>query len=507
MPSYTISDGVWLNTRIDVVAGQTLRFSATGLWAPVDPSFGTPGEFSEVSANGYPNKTQRFSGDQYMNLTDIGSGITDGDLLTQHTRWGALVGFIAIGGEIPPGVGSYPNGGAVIAEQATRVFFIGTSLTYTVPAAGRLYIAQNDDAYSAVTGDNSGEIQVVITSEIDVRCGDVIAATQDNSEGLGNLLYIEFYRNDQFRFRWLVSPEFNDGLTVSTIAEFVGSIINVDSGNNLYIPIWTDATQTGRRVIKFPVTSSVMSLDDTALWWQADTLERCLAASVDDSDNVWVLVSTGNVDPFSATGLKLYKLTTAGAVQSSVSLALPAGQTPGDALGGADINREGSVYYISFFGGSIFPRVQYDVLTGVATTIFSSADRSSAGLEVLPDGQVIEALGTSVIADRIYLALLIPQDTMLGQTDEPVSSSNRSNSVGIHTLEPGKVIVVRHRAIIISVVETQTERRFYSLDVNTGGIRLLFTAPTIDTGINTPVVVLCPKRSRQLLQATLIGAT
>lgn len=511
MPSYTISDGDWLDTAIDVVAGQVLRFSASGTWAPVDPSFGFPGEFSNVGPGGYPNASQRFSGDSYTNLTDIGSGITNGDLLSKHTNWGAVVGFIAVGGEIPPGGGSYPNGDATIVDQAQRVFLIKEALTYIVPAAGRLYIAQNDDAYSGTSGDNSGSVQVVITSQIDVRCGDIIAAAKPLTIIQGvhpatiALLRLEFYRNNTERLTWIVSPRFADGDATADQLEDIGTLISVDSNNNLYVPLWTFAS-SGRRVLKFPVANGIMTLDDTAIWWEADALERCLSVSVDQDDNVWVLVSVGDADPFSASGLKLYKLTTSGVVQSSIVLGVPLGQTPGDALSGADIDKEGQYYYASFFATSPYPRVRYEVSSGVDVLFYSSADRVPQGIKVLPNSsEVAETIFSSITGVREYLANLAPSGELLGLTAEGPSQST-SYSDGINLYEPGKIMVSREESTQVGITIT-TVRKIYSVDLNTGAITLLITTVAGTGSFLAPLVMVCPRFKRQIPQATLIGAT
>lgn len=165
----------WLDTGIDIVNGQQYTITAAGTWAPVDPAFGTPGQFQDVGPDGYSTAIQDDSGDNFLNFTDIGSGITDGLLLTQTPSWGALIGYIDDGPSgPPPAMGSYAFGGPTEDAKGHRIFIIGSSFTETAGGpnaqfvAGRLYIRSNDDAYGAVTADNSGSILILIDKPFDV---------------------------------------------------------------------------------------------------------------------------------------------------------------------------------------------------------------------------------------------------------------------------------------------------------------------------------------------------
>jgi hypothetical protein len=108
--------------------------------------------------------------------TDAGIDVRAGDQIT-FSASGTVVAGQRAGSVGPEGKSSSGFGGIISARpvpsagvgaligyirmsdgQAGQAFFIGTQLTYTVPADGRLYLAINDDNYN----DNSGSFTVRI---------------------------------------------------------------------------------------------------------------------------------------------------------------------------------------------------------------------------------------------------------------------------------------------------------------------------------------------------------
>lgn len=499
MPEYTVSNGVFQDTYLDVLAGQTIVFSASGIWAPVDPSFGSPGEFSEVGPDGYPNSNQRFSGDSYTNLTDIGSGITNGDLLSQHTQWGALVGFIGRdSSDTPPTVGSYPNGDAVLLDKAQRVFVIGSSLTYTVPYSGRLYIAQNDDAYSAATGDNSGSIQVQITTRIAVRCDDVILAAQTTiasvTDPYRTELRIEFWRNNVIYASWLIAPDFYIGPGLAII----GTIIDTDSSMNLYIPLVGDSTANAHRwVLRFPVSSGVMTVNDLSPWFTAGATECCLAASVDRNDYIYVLVATGSVDINLTTGLKLYKLDQSANILDSWTLVLDY-DAPG-ALAGSDVSSDGRTYYIANFDGATnFTISSYDLTNNATKILIYDRDLSFGFTE-----------GVRTAGSSIYGAYAQNNSKPLFTVNgaQGVALSDTLGAYGISRFRPERFFITR-KQYIGSPILGQTQVRVDIVGPGDNTIHQFDTLSYPNFGVfpPIPIVVLCTSTKAKVAQVTLIGA-
>ena len=134
--------GQWVDTGVSVGAGDMISVTATGSWSPGAPELGYVG----------PDGSNISWGDNFLNLTDIGKCTFCAGTLTAH--WAALIGYI---GSNPPPVGSYANTTTWIAEGA-KVFFVGSDSTTTSIYSGSLWLAFNDDAYSANTSDNSGEV-------------------------------------------------------------------------------------------------------------------------------------------------------------------------------------------------------------------------------------------------------------------------------------------------------------------------------------------------------------
>ena len=135
----------WVNTGITVNSGDGLQISATGSWS-ADPTDGP------TTPNGYAQP----SGDNFLNLTDIGSCSVCAGTPTPY--WGALIGYI---GNNPPPAGSYTN--PAILPEAQKVFLVGSSFGATEAVSGTLWLNFNDDAYSNNTSDNSGQVVASIT--------------------------------------------------------------------------------------------------------------------------------------------------------------------------------------------------------------------------------------------------------------------------------------------------------------------------------------------------------
>ena len=140
------SDVVWQDTGIALNIGDALKVSATGSWTTdvnLEPNTGP---------DGY---TQQ-SPDNFLNLTDIGSCSSCASTQTPH--WGALIGYI---GNNPPTAGSYTS--PSILPEAQKVFLVGSSFGVSIARAGELWLNINDNAYSANTGDNAGQVTATIT--------------------------------------------------------------------------------------------------------------------------------------------------------------------------------------------------------------------------------------------------------------------------------------------------------------------------------------------------------
>ncbi len=135
----------WVNTGITVNSGDGLQISATGSWS-ADPTDGP------TTPNGYAQP----SGDNFLNLTDIGSCSVCAGTPTPY--WGALIGYI---GNNPPPAGSYTN--PAILPEAQKVFLVGSSYGANETVSGTLWLNFNDDAYSNNTSDNSGQVVASIT--------------------------------------------------------------------------------------------------------------------------------------------------------------------------------------------------------------------------------------------------------------------------------------------------------------------------------------------------------
>jgi surface antigen len=142
------------DTGISLNVGDALKVSATGSWS-ADPTDGFTGP------DGYSNEYP----DNFLNLTDI--GVCAYCASTPTPFWGALIGYI---GSAPPTAGSYTS--TSILPDAQKVFFVGSNFGASIARAGELWLTFNDDAYSAQTSDNSGQVTATITIGISkgVKC-------------------------------------------------------------------------------------------------------------------------------------------------------------------------------------------------------------------------------------------------------------------------------------------------------------------------------------------------
>jgi hypothetical protein len=136
----------WVNTGINLNVGDQLTITATGSWAPGLPEPGFVGP--DGSSIQWP--------DNFLNLTDIGVCAYCAHTNTPH--WAGLIGYI---GSAPPPAGSYTS--PSILSEAQKVFFVGSNYSGNAADAGTLWLNFNDDAYSNVTFDNSGQVTATVT--------------------------------------------------------------------------------------------------------------------------------------------------------------------------------------------------------------------------------------------------------------------------------------------------------------------------------------------------------
>jgi hypothetical protein len=103
-----------------------------------------------------PDGLSTESQDNYLNTTDI--GVCAGCATTLAPSWGALISYT---GGSPPEPGAYTNPDA--ASQAPLISVVGSYLQMSWPHTGELWLGINDDAYSGVVSDNSGEVTAIVT--------------------------------------------------------------------------------------------------------------------------------------------------------------------------------------------------------------------------------------------------------------------------------------------------------------------------------------------------------
>src|SRR6185437_12390430 len=100
----------WVNTGINLNAGDQLTIAASGSWTPGLPATGTVG----------PNGSTKPWPDNYFDLQDIGCGFFCASTPAPH--WAALIAYI---GSAPPGPSSYASSSTL--PEAKKVFLVGSS--------------------------------------------------------------------------------------------------------------------------------------------------------------------------------------------------------------------------------------------------------------------------------------------------------------------------------------------------------------------------------------------
>jgi hypothetical protein len=132
----------WVNTGVDLHAGDVLTVTATGNWT----------DGSSVSG---PDGASMLWGDNFLNLADLGQCSLCA--FTKVGSWDALLGYI---GDSPPQRGSYTS--TSVRPEAEKIFVVGSQYSQTAPRVGRLWLIFNADAYSNYTVDNGGSVTATI---------------------------------------------------------------------------------------------------------------------------------------------------------------------------------------------------------------------------------------------------------------------------------------------------------------------------------------------------------
>jgi hypothetical protein len=128
-----------------VNTGDSLRISAQGSWTGAGASYYT-------GPDGYSQSW----GDNFFNVQDLGGCAYCAG--TKVANWGALISYT---GNSPPAVGSYTS--TAVAPETTKIALVGSSFSGSSQLSGELWLAFNDDAYSANTSDNNGQVTATIT--------------------------------------------------------------------------------------------------------------------------------------------------------------------------------------------------------------------------------------------------------------------------------------------------------------------------------------------------------
>ena len=124
-----------------------MTITASGQWTPDGSDYTGP--------DGFDYSFQ--SPDNYLNLADLGTCADCAS--TDFPQWAALMSYT---GDSPPQPGSYTSTSA--GPQRELIDFVGSSLQTNWPYTGELWLGMNDDAYSANTSDNYGDVTVTITT-------------------------------------------------------------------------------------------------------------------------------------------------------------------------------------------------------------------------------------------------------------------------------------------------------------------------------------------------------
>lgn len=142
------ANGGWVDTGLSLSSADSVDIKASGSWTPDGVNYAGPDGFGQ----------SLLSADNYINLSDLGACADCAT--TMYPDWAALMSYT---GSNPPQPGSYTS--TSVAPQAHLVDYVGSGLTTTKfwPYTGELWLGINDDAYSANTSDNSGQVTATIT--------------------------------------------------------------------------------------------------------------------------------------------------------------------------------------------------------------------------------------------------------------------------------------------------------------------------------------------------------
>jgi hypothetical protein len=133
----------WTDTQVDVVKGDLLTITATGLW-------------TEGNTTNGPDGISKLWPDNFFNVNEIGVCNVCAKQLTPHQH--ALIGYI---GNSPPAPGSYTS--SRVRPEAAKIFYVGSHFRERAPLSGRLWLNKNTDAYSNYTVDNRGKVIATVT--------------------------------------------------------------------------------------------------------------------------------------------------------------------------------------------------------------------------------------------------------------------------------------------------------------------------------------------------------
>lgn len=124
---------LWTDTGISVGAGQVVKITASGSWA-VGPEYGIP-----------------YTGPEGLTL----AGWTDGFLAGANC--GALLAYVGS----DPFQGQW--GSTSFFPQSSGYLVVGSTVEFTVPTSGELWLGMNDDAQTKLTFDNYGSMTANVT--------------------------------------------------------------------------------------------------------------------------------------------------------------------------------------------------------------------------------------------------------------------------------------------------------------------------------------------------------
>src|ERR1051325_9306901 len=132
-------DANWVDSGVFVRRGERVQVSASGVIMVGRTRISPDGWQSTFTASGTVVAGQRAGSVGPEGKTSSGFGQIIGTRPVPNAGVGALIGYIR-----------------TADGQMSQAFFVGSQLTFSVPADGRLYLAINDDDYR----DNSGSFTV-----------------------------------------------------------------------------------------------------------------------------------------------------------------------------------------------------------------------------------------------------------------------------------------------------------------------------------------------------------